>query len=82
MTDGAVINLSEGRCLRTRDGQLVPVDYSLAPIRDDQGWITGCVVIFRDNTAELEVEKARRQLAAKMEEAQRFESLGVLAGLV
>ena len=80
MTDGAVINLSDGRCLRTRDGQLVPVDYSLAPIRDEQGWITGCVVIFRDNIAEREVEKARRQLAAKMAEAQRLESLSALAG--
>ncbi len=80
MTDGAVINLSDGRCLRTRDGQLVPVDYSLAPIRDEQGWITGCVVIFRDNIAEREVEKARRQLAAKMAEAQRSESLSALAG--
>jgi two-component system, cell cycle sensor histidine kinase and response regulator CckA len=80
MTDGAVINLSDGRCLRTRDGQLVPLDYSLAPIRDEQGWITGCVVIFRDNTAKLEVEKARRQVAAKMEEAQRLESLGALTG--
>jgi two-component system, cell cycle sensor histidine kinase and response regulator CckA len=80
MTDGAVINLSEGRCLRTRDGHLVPVDYSLAPIRDDGGWITGCVVVFRDNTAEREVEKERRQLAAKIEAEQRLESLGVLAG--
>jgi two-component system, cell cycle sensor histidine kinase and response regulator CckA len=80
MTDGAVINLSEGRCLRTRDGHLMPVDYSLAPIRDDRGFITGCVVIFRDNTAEVEAEKARRLLAVKMEEAQRFDSLGVLAG--
>lgn len=38
MTDGATIYLGEGRSLRTRDGRLVPVDDSLAPIRDDGGW--------------------------------------------
>ena len=80
MTDGVTITLGEGRRLRTRDGRLVPVDDSLAPIRDDHGRITGCVVIFRDNTANLEAEKERRRLEVKMLEAQRLESLGVLAG--
>ena len=55
MTDGLVI--TEGRCLRTRDGRARPVDYSLAPIRDDQGGTIGCVVIFRDNTTCLDAEK-------------------------
>jgi two-component system, cell cycle sensor histidine kinase and response regulator CckA len=55
MTDGVVI--TEDRCLRTRDGRMMPVDYSLAPIRDDQGRTIGCVVIFRDNTTHLETEK-------------------------
>ena len=79
MADGATIHLGEGRSLRTREGRLVPVDDSLAPIRDDGGAITGCVVIFRDNTANLAAEKSRRELEAKMQEAQRLESLGVLA---
>lgn len=79
MNDGMVITLGEGRSLRTRDGALVPVDDSLAPIRDDHGNITGCVVIFRDNTVHLEAEKERRKLEAKMQETQRLESLGLLA---
>jgi two-component system, cell cycle sensor histidine kinase and response regulator CckA len=53
MTDGVVITLGEGRCLRTRDGRMLPMDYCLAPIRDEQGWITGCVVIFRNTAAHL-----------------------------
>ena len=79
MTDGATITLGEGRFLRTRDNRLVPVDDSISPIRDDNGWVTGCVVIFRDHTAHVEAEKERRRLEAKMQEAQRLESLGVLA---
>lgn len=79
MTAGAVVALGEGRFLRRRDGRLVPVNDSFAPIRDDDGAITGCVVIFRDNTAHLEAENERRRLEAKMQEAQRLESLGVLA---
>lgn len=61
MTDGVVITLGESRCLHTRDGRMMPVDYTLAPIRDDQGWTIGCVVIFRENTTHLEVEQARRR---------------------
>jgi PAS domain S-box-containing protein len=79
MTEGVVITLGEGRCLRTRDGRLIPVDDSLAPIRDDRGFVTGCIVIFRDNTTHREAEKERRRLEAKMQEAQRLESLGVMA---
>jgi len=60
MTDGVVITLGEGRCLRSREGRMMPVDYTLAPIRDDQGWTIGCVVIFRENTTPLEAEKPRR----------------------
>jgi two-component system, cell cycle sensor histidine kinase and response regulator CckA len=51
MTDGVITTLGEGRCLRTRDGRIVPMDYCLAPIRDEQGWINGCVIIFRESTA-------------------------------
>jgi two-component system, cell cycle sensor histidine kinase and response regulator CckA len=62
MTDGVVITLGEGRCLRTRDGRMMPVDYTLAPIRGDQGWTIGYVVIFRENSALLEVEKSAPKL--------------------
>lgn len=79
MTAGAVVALAEGCFLRRRDGSLVPVSDSFAPIRDDDGTITGFVVIFRDDTAHLEAENERRRLEAKMQEAQRLESLGVLA---
>ena len=79
MIDGATVYLGEGRSLRTRDGRLVPIDDSLAPIRDNAGSITGCVVIFRDNTAQLAAEKTRLELEVKMQEAQRLESLGVLS---
>jgi PAS domain S-box-containing protein len=65
MTDAVVITLGEGRCLGSRDGRMMPVDYTLAPIRDDHGWTIGCVIIFRENTTHLDVEKASTQKQTK-----------------
>ena len=79
LADGVVMTPGEGRFLRTRDHRLVPLNDSIAPVRDDLGRVTGCVVIFRDHTAHYEAERRRRRLEAKMQEAQRLESLGVLA---
>jgi len=79
MIEGMTIGLGEGRFLRARDGRMVPIDDSIAPIRDDHGEVTGCVFIFRDRTARLQAEKERRALEAKMQETQRLESLGVMA---
>jgi PAS domain S-box-containing protein len=79
LADGAATALGEGRFLRSRDNRLVPVDDSITLVRDDTGRLTGYVVIFRDHTAHHEAEKKQRRLEAKMQEAQRLESLGVLA---
>ncbi len=80
MTDGMTITLGAGRFLQPREGPPLPIDDRIAPSRDDSGVITGCVVIFRDNTEQMETEKKRREMEVKMLEAQRVESLGVLAG--
>lgn len=56
----------EGQNLRRRNGSLMPLEYSLAPIQDQGG--TAQVVVFRDCTQKMQVQ-----------EAQRMESLGVLA---
>ncbi|HEY2343986.1 MAG TPA: response regulator [Chthoniobacteraceae bacterium] len=69
----------EGRLLQTRNGRLIQVEDSIAPIREDDGHITGCVVVFRDASKRRESEEERRRLQEGMREAQRLESLGVLA---
>jgi two-component system, cell cycle sensor histidine kinase and response regulator CckA len=76
---GLVVNLGENRFLRQRNGERLALDDSIAPIRNDDAAITGCVVIFRDATERKGAEEERRKLVEKMHETQRFESLGVLA---
>ena len=79
LTEGVIINLEEGYTLRTRQGQEIAIDDSIAPVRNDDGDVTGAVVIFRDRTQQRQAEEERRGLQQKVEEAQRLESLGVLA---
>ena len=58
---------------RRKDGSGVSVSYSLAPIRDERGGIAGIAVVGRDLTAEKAVQ-------VRLIQAQRLESLGMLAG--
>lgn len=55
---GAVVSLSNGVCLCTRDGREIPIDDSAAPIRDSTGKLIGAVVVFRDVSARKEAAKA------------------------
>lgn len=79
MSSGVTIHMGENKCLKTKDGRMVPVDDSISPIRDDDGHINGCVVVFRDCTHSKQLQEERRRLESKMQETQRLESLGVLA---
>jgi PAS domain S-box-containing protein len=77
---GSAIYLDDGHLLVTKNGQRVPIADSISVIRDDGNVVTGWVIIFRDMTALAEAEKERKILENKMQEAQRLESLGMLAG--
>lgn len=79
MQTGVTIHLAENKYLKSKEGVMVPVDDSIAPIRDDDDNITGCVVVFRDCTQSKLLQEERRILETKMQETQRLESLGVLA---
>lgn len=76
---GVTLQKGDDKSLRSRQGILVPVDESISPIRNDEGKITGCVVVFRDCTQSKKLQEERRRLETKMQETQRLESLGVLA---
>jgi PAS domain S-box-containing protein len=73
LEEGVVIELAAGTLLQRKDGTTVPIDDSAAPIRNDQGKITGVVIIFRDDTK-------HQQLEAKLRETQKLEGVGRLAG--
>ena len=73
LAEGVTIQLAEGTCLERKDGSKFPIDDSVAPIRSDQGEVTGVVIIFRDDTK-------NQQLEQKLRETQRLEGIGRLAG--
>jgi two-component system cell cycle sensor histidine kinase/response regulator CckA len=64
---------------RRKDGAEVPIDFVSSPIRQ-HGQLTGAVVVFRDTSERKRAENERRQLEARIQQAQKLESLGMLAG--
>jgi PAS domain S-box-containing protein len=68
--EGIVIDLNPQAVLLRRDGSLIPIEQSVAPIRDAQGTITGVVLVVRDVTeqrqAQAAVEAERALLAQQM----------------
>ncbi|MGA4577275.1 PAS domain S-box protein [Limisphaera sp. VF-2] len=60
LREGRVVGLANHTLLIARDGREYPIADSGAPIRDEEGRITGVVLVFRDQTEE---RKAQRLLA-------------------
>jgi len=59
--------------LKTRDGRVLHISDSAAPIRNEDGEVTGTVMVFRDVTE-------RNILEEQAMKARSLEALGVLAG--
>jgi len=66
LRDGTVVGLANHTLLVRRDGAETPIDDSAAPIRDRQGHVHGCILVFRDITerkaAEREIVEAQARL--------------------
>ncbi len=69
----------EHRC-RHRDGRLVVIESSGAPVLGEDGRVDGFRGIDRDITRRIEVEEERRQLEVQYRQSQKLEALGTLAG--
>jgi PAS domain S-box-containing protein len=59
LREGAVVGLANHTTLVHRDGSERSIDDSAAPIRDEFGHVSGCVLIFRDVTPARRVERDR-----------------------
>ena len=57
---GQVVGLANHTALISRDGTELPIEDSGAPIRDDEGQITGVVLVFHDISEKRKAEKALR----------------------
>lgn len=61
-----------------QDGETIPIDARLRPIETEEGRVV--VAALRDRRDHVKAERRRRELEHKMLQAQKLESLGILAG--
>jgi PAS domain S-box-containing protein len=68
LREGTVVGLANHTVLITRDGLDCPIDDSAAPIRNEDGEVSGCVLIFRDVTdrRRQESDRAQQLLTARL----------------
>ena len=68
LRQGVVVGLANHTILIRKDGTECPIDDSAAPIRNEQREVSGCVLIFRDVTAQrlVEREKANQLHTARL----------------
>ena len=67
LREGNVGGLAKNTVLTSKDGSVIPVGDSSAPIRDKAGNIIGVVLVFRDLTAHKKAEEAYLNLASIVE---------------
>jgi two-component system, cell cycle sensor histidine kinase and response regulator CckA len=68
-----VAGLPPNTNLVRRDGKILPIDDSTAPVVNEKAETLGAVMVFRDSTE-------RRELINQLVEAKRMEAVGILAG--
>jgi PAS domain S-box-containing protein len=73
LREGVVVGLANHTLLIKKDGKECPIDDSAAPIRNELGYVSGCVLIFRDVTAQRMIER---------EKAEQLHTARLLASIV
>ena len=72
LREGVVVGLANHTILIKKDGTECPIDDSAAPIRNEEGYVSGCVLIFRDVTAQ---RVAERNKASQLNTARLLASI-------
>ena len=65
---------------RQKDGHLIWMEISASPLKDDLGNIVGFLGTTRDITERKRAEEEKAKLEAQLQQAQKMESVGRLAG--
>jgi PAS domain S-box-containing protein len=74
---GAVVGLANHSILIRKDGTNTPIDDSGAPIRDENGNITGVVLVFRDITVRRKTEQNLMESEARANALIKFAPTGI-----
>ncbi len=69
LKEGILIHSSKRTVLAVSDGRRIPIDYRMAPIKNEKGNVIGIVLIFQNITE-------RRQWEVKMREMEKLQFLG------
>ncbi len=62
-----------------KEGHSIPVEYSSNPIRDENGKVTGAVVVFRDITERKNTAEEARQRQIELAHVARLSTMGEMA---
>jgi PAS domain S-box-containing protein len=77
---GTVVGLANDTSLIRKDGAMVAIEDSAAPIRDTAGRISGCVMVFHDVTQRRRAERALRANEDRLRDSARRLQLAMSAG--
>jgi PAS domain S-box-containing protein len=64
ISSGKIKEMANHTVLLTKDGEKIPVSDSAAPLKDDDGNILGCVVVFRDVAKERALDRAKTEFVS------------------
>jgi PAS domain S-box-containing protein len=79
ITNGGLVEQHDTQRI-CKDGSVLDVSVTIAPIHDRAGRIIGASAIGRNITTRLTLERERRVLEARLNQSERLESMGRLAG--
>lgn len=77
---GIIVGLANHTVLKHRNGQLIPIEDSAAPIRDDANRLLGMVLVFRDATKEREIARVQAESAEAVRASEERLRLAASAG--
>ncbi len=66
--------------IRSKTGSYLDLSFNISPVSDPEGELVFILGIAEDVTDRKRAERERRELEAKIQQAQKLESLGILAG--
>jgi PAS domain S-box-containing protein len=77
--DGVVVKLAKETLFTRRDGTDVPIGDTCAPIRSNDGSVSGAVIVFRDLTSQRHAEVLQASYQKQLIFADRMAAVGTLA---
>ena len=78
--DGLAVEMSHDVELINRRGERIPVDYSAACLRDEDGNASGAVVVIRDLREKRRAQELLKRTQEQLLQSQKMQAIGRLAG--